>query len=234
MANFGALTDHFTEITTGLTLKDSSKIQTPKTRADAQDENGDICASTWHGAVDIFDVSCEYELQSSTFNLSTLKLGEIDAVNNVVVDNITVTTSNNAQPRVVISGREGVSAITAPSGFENTFTLPSITITAAFQAQVMGFTADTGSLTDTSFTFTANIPESTDGLGVQAGHGVNGAMGTLTANFVRCPDEEPDWTLSLAGLTEVQDPALSQTEPDAAYHTATGTAEVIVARDATP
>ena len=94
----------------------------------------------------------------------------------------------------------------------------------------MGFTEDAGSLTDCTFNFTGTIQETTDGVGVQSAHGFSGGMGTLTANFVRCPDETPAWTLTLSGLTQVAAP--SESEPNAAYHTATATAEIVIERDA--
>ena len=229
MANFGALTDHFADISTGWTLKNSSNPVTPKSRADAINANGDVCDATWYGSVALFDISCDYELQSGTVNANTLKLGELSALTGTIVNSISLGTSNSGLPTMSISGRLGCTAVVAPAGFLNTFTLPSIALTAAFRAQAMGFTVDTCDITDTSFAFTSNIAEATNGLGVQSAHGVSGATGALSANWIRCPDEDPAWTLTLAGLESTADP--SESEPDAAYHTASSAAEIVVARD---
>ena len=230
MANFGALTDHFSEISTGWTLKNSSNPTTPKSRADATDANGDVCDAVWFGSTTLKDVSCDYELQSGTVNTNTLKLGEIDAVEGTIVNGINLGTSNSGVPTMSISGRTGCEAVVAPTGFLNTFTLPSISLTGAFQAQALGFTYAAGEITDTSLSFTSNIAETTTGLGVQAAHGVSGATGALSANWIRCPDEDPTWTLTLAGLTETLAPE-SNSEPDAAHHTGTSAAEIVVSRD---
>jgi hypothetical protein len=232
MANFGALTDHFSAITTGWTLKNSIAPTRPKSRADARDDKGDVCAATWFGATDIFEVTCDYELQSGTVDLNTLKLGEVEA--GTAATSISVNPSNGGWPKLSITGLIGLETMVAPDGFLNTFTLPSITLAGAYLAQPMGFTYDAGSLTDCTFAFSADLQEATSGVGVPTAHGITGAIGTLTANWQRCPDETPAWTLTLSGLTSTQEPSDDGTQPDAAYHTNTSAAEIVIARDVDP
>jgi hypothetical protein len=227
-ANFGALTDHFSAISTGLVLIGSSKTPVAKSVAEALDENGDVAEHTIYGADDIFDVSCEYEIHAASFDSGTLKLGEIVA--GTAVSSITITTSNGAWPKVSISGRIGLETMLAPDGKANTYTLPSLTIIGAKAAQPLGFSVDGGSLSGSSIEASAEIAESPDGLGVPAVHGISGASGTLNASFVRTPDETPAWTLTLTGATSVQEPGSEQ--PQAAYHTASAQAKFIIARDA--
>lgn len=231
MSNFGALTDHFTAMTSllGLTLKSGDKIPTAKTRADAPDENGDFKAATWHGATDIFDVTNTYELQSGTLDTADLQLGEIAV--GTIVGSIAIGTSNSGVPTVTITGRTGTEAVTAPALKLNTYTLPTLTITGGQFAQPIGFTY-VGTLTDCSIDFSLNIGEYTDGLGVQSAHGVSGAAGNVSASFVNAAGAATTWAMTLAGLTSTQEPGESQ--PDAAYHTLTAAAEMILARDAAP
>lgn len=227
-ANFGALTDHFSAISTGLVLIGSSKTPVAKSVAEALDENGDVAEHTIYGADDIFDVSCEYEIHAASFDSGTLKLGEIVA--GTAVSSITITTSNGAWPKVSISGRMGLETMIAPDGKANTYTLPSLTIIGAKAAQPLGFSVAGGSLSGSSIEASAEIAESPDGLGVPAVHGISGASGTLNASFVRTPDETPAWTLTLTGATSVQEPGSEQAQ--AAYHTASAQAKFIIARDA--
>lgn len=230
MANFGALTDHFSAITTGLTLVGSTKTPTAKGIADAQDENGDIACRQTFGATDIYDVTCEYELQSGEKDLSTMKLGEIVA--GTAVASINVSPSNGSWPKFSISGRTGLETMVAPEGKTNTFTLPGITVKGMKAAQPLGFTVEGGSLTECSIEVTAEIAETTDGEGNPSAHGISGASGTINATFVRCPDEAPEWALTLDGAESVQEPGAN--EPQAAFHTATAQATFKISRDDAP
>jgi hypothetical protein len=227
MANFGGLTDHFSLAGDDLVLISSSKTPVARSRADAQDENADIAAATWFGATDIYDIECTYALKSSTKNLNTLKLGELEA--GTVASSIGVSTSNGEWPQITVSGREGLETITAPSTKANTWTLPSLTISGMKQAQPMGFTVSAGKLSSTSFDFACEIAEQTNGLGAPVAHGVSSATGSLSAEFVNTADTQPAWSLTLSGLTSTQEP--STTEGQAEYHTASATAEMILARD---
>jgi len=49
MSQFGALIDHFSMATDDLILVDAKSEDDALSRADAQDENGDIAAATWFG-----------------------------------------------------------------------------------------------------------------------------------------------------------------------------------------
>lgn len=226
--NFGALTDHFSAISANLVLIGSNKSPTAKGVAEARDANNDIAAQTAYGATDIFDVSCEYEIHAATYDTAALKLGEIAA--GIVVASISIATSNGAWPKVSISGRTGLETMVAPTGKLNTFTFPSITIIGAKAAQPMGFTVSAGALTGSTFEATAELAETSDGLGVPKAHGVSGASGTLGATFVNNADAQPAWTVTLVGAVSTQEPGSDQGR--AAYHTCTASAVFKIARDA--
>jgi hypothetical protein len=231
--DFGALTNHFSALinlatVTALKLINSTKTPVPRNRADANDSENDVAAATWFGATDIFDVTCEYALVSSTLNLNTLKLGEIAA--GTAVSSISAATSNTDWPKITLTGRTGLETMVAPASKANTFTLPSITLTAAKRAQPIGFTVGAdGRLTGCTFEASAEIAEIPDGMGVPVAHGISGAIGTVSAEFVRVAGA-PAWTLTLSGLTSTQEPGAS--EGQAAYHTASASAEIVIARDA--
>jgi len=231
MANRGTLTDHFGLASASLILVDSSdKTPVAKSRAEATDENGDIADAEWYGGTDIFDVSNVYALKSGTLNLNTLKLGEQEP--GVIISSISVATDNGEWPKITVTGQLGNEAVTAPTGKANTWTLPSITLTAIKSAQPMGFTVSAGSLQNNTFEFSCDIAELTDGTGEPAAHGVSGAVGALSAELMNTADEAPAVSLTLSGLTLSQ--GLSTIEPAAEYHTASFSAEVILARDADP
>ena len=91
----------------------------------------------------------------------------------------------------------------APTGKRNTWTLPSITITANKYAQPMGFTYSSGRLTGCTLEASCEISEVTDGLGEPAAHGVSGASGTISSEW---GSEEPTITYTLTetvGVTQV-------------------------------
>jgi hypothetical protein len=235
MSNFGALTNHFSDLIdltsiTQLKLIDSSKTPTPRNRADANDAENDVAAATWFGATDIFDISCTYLLKGSTLAMNTLKLGEIVA--GTAVASISAATSNTQWPRITITGRTGLETMAAIGGTPaklNTFTLPALTLTGAKRAQPLGFTVGAdGRLTGCSFEATAEIAEETDGVGEPCAHGISGAVGTVNADFVRVTGA-PTWALTLSGLTSTQEPGAN--EGQAAYHTTPASAEIVIARD---
>jgi len=230
MSQFGALTDHFSMATTDLILIDSKIEDDPLSRADAQDENGDIAAATWFGntAKELKTVSCTYQLQSGTLDTATLRCGELAV--QVFASSVGVSTSNSDWPTVEVSGKLGATTITAPTGFLNTFTLPSFTLTGTKKAQLMGFTTETGCrLTASAFSGSVDLAQTEDGLGEPAAHGVSGGAGEGTADFVGITTA-PAWTVTLVGATETKAPG--EAEPQAAYHTGSGAYEYILTRDA--
>ena len=231
MAEFGGLTDHFGLATSDLIFITSTYVPRAMSRADARDENNDIAAATWFGntAGALIDVSCTYALKSGTFDLSTLDIGELST--GVFAGSIAATTGNNAWPQVVVSGVLGAEAMTAVSGFYNYWALPAITISGIKAAQLMAFTVDAGCrLTDSSLTATCDFAQQDDALGEPAAHGLSGAVAALSASFQSITTAN-GWTLA-GSWTETQAP--SDDEPQAAYHTGTGTAEQILTRTATP
>ena len=230
--NFGAETDHFSLASSDLILQESSKVEQAESRGDALDENNDIAAATWYGNTDVvlYDASCTYVLKSSTLNLNTLDLGEIST--GVFISTIEAATENAGWPILTVTGVLGASAMVAPTGFLTTFSLPSLTLTAIKQAQELGFT--TGAyckLTASSFAANCEFARVDDGDGEAVAFGVSGAFATGTGTFVRIT-AAPSWTVTLTGASETAAPG--EEEPQAAYHTGTGTYEVIISRDAAP
>lgn len=223
-APFGATTDHFSLVTTDLVLESGSKTPIALSRADAQNEHGDIVASTWFGAPGtMFDAENTYLLKSGSLNLNTLALGLKAA--GIVILKIGITTGNGEWPKIKVSGKLGALADWG------TFTLPSITIQGKKLAQVMGFTTAEGCrLTGSAFEFSCNMPEATNGLGVPVAQAIDGATGSLSADFVGVT-AAPAWTVTLSGATETQAPGSE--EPQAAYNTGSGTAEIVLTRNTT-
>ena len=221
MANFGGLTDHFDIATTDLILVSASATPQAQSRADAQDENGDIADAAWHGntSAGLMDASCTYALKSGTLNLNTLKLGQL-AVGKVATS-ISVTTSNGAWPQVEVSGVTGSTALEQVKTYE----LPAITINGKKQAQLMGLTLTTGRLTDCALSASCDWAQVEDGLGEPVAYGVSGAIAVANGTAVAVSDEAPvlaaagDWTLS-------QGPG--KDEPQAAWHTGTLAVEQVL------
>jgi hypothetical protein len=237
MSNFGALTDHFGLASATLILVNSSSTLIEQSRGDAQDENGDIAASTYFGNTTqaMAEVSCTYALKSGTLNINTIKLGALAASATVLRESIEVATSNSEFPQVTVSGRKNIIAITAPTGKLNTFTLPTYTLTGIKQAQLIGFTIGAGCrLTGSSIGASVEMAQQDNGLGEPIAHGVSGGTGTISAELVRVT-AAPAWTLlttspwDTAGLTQTQAPGLE--EGQAAYHTATAAAQFTITRD---
>ena len=223
--DFGALTDHFSMATDSLILIGSTNTPVAKSRADDPDENGDIVNAQWFGGGDVEDVTCEYLLKSGTLNQNTLLLGEIS--DGTGVSSISVATSNSDYPKISVTGKLGLETMVAPTGKRNTWTLPSITITANKYAQPMGFTYSAGRLLGCTIEASCEISETPDGLGEPAAHGVSGASGTISSEW---GSEEPTITYTLTETVGVtQSPAI--TEPQAAFHTHTSASEFILVRD---
>ena len=122
MANFGALTDHFTLAASVGTLVESSKTPVANSRADALDENGDIADAAWYGntAAELYEASCTYQVDTTDVNVATaLKLGEL--ATGVVVTSIEISTSNGDWPKITVSGILGTGALEQGK----TYALPS-------------------------------------------------------------------------------------------------------------
>lgn len=237
MANFGALTDHFgilAIVDGGGTLGDkleltaSSKTPEAMSRADAPDENGDIAASTWYGntAAALFDVSCTYTVTSGTVDTSLLFGGEVST--GIVISSIAVATTNGGWPTITVTGKLGTEAIVAPTGFTNKWTMPKFTITGAKRAQALAFTVGADCrMTDSSVEGSLDLAQAEDGLGEPAAHGISGGTLTMNVTFTTVTGAA-SWTLT-GDWEETQAPGAE--EGQAAYHTATATAELIWERD---
>lgn len=239
MSNFGALTDHFGLASAGGALEtigelvDSSETPVSQNRADAQDENGDIAASSYFGntAGDLSEVSCTYAIISATLDTSDLKCGEITVGDdNIVITSIEVSTENGGWPQVTVSGTKGTEAITAPTGFLNTYSLPAVSVKGMKQAQDIGFvtTASTGRLTGSSLSASVELAQQEDGLGEPVAHGVSGGTIEVSADWVYTT-AEPEWTPTAGTFTETQAPAATQ--PQADFHTYNATAAGTLTRD---
>ena len=231
MADFGAATDHFgiLAIVDGagtladvLDLVDSSKTPASDSRADAQDENGDIAASTFYGAGSLFEASSTFALTSGDLDTELISLGEVSA--GVCITSVEISTSNDGWPQLTVSGTLGTETMVAPTGFTNTFVMPTLDIIARKQAQPMGFTVGaTCKMTGSSLSASIELAQQEDGLGEPAAHAVSGGTFEVSADFVRIT-AAPSWTVTSPGigLTETQVPG--ENEGQASYHTGTGTA----------
>ena len=232
MANFGALTDHFGILTTladVLTLKESSAVPDPQNRADAEDENGDIAASSYFGnsAGALKTASTTFSVNKGDLNTALLKLGEV-AVGKVV-ESITIGTDNQGWPTVTVGGKLGTEEMC--TDIFQTFVLPSYTIKPCKRAQLIGFTIGVGCrLISSELSASVTLAQDEDGLGEPVAHGVSGGEYTVAANLVRIT-AAPSWTVSGSGLTETQEPGVD--EGQAAYHTATATAAGTLTRETT-
>jgi hypothetical protein len=227
---FGATVDHLGfAVANELLLVSSSKTARAKTRADANDENGDPGASTWFGQATpvIYDVECEYELVAGAdLDIASLVIGakETNPVSGRCASSLRVTTSNGAVPRIAVSGMLGALDV-ANMG---TWAPPSITIYGRKQAQVLGFTVTAGcKLTGSSFELSLDEYQTANGVGTPTLHSLSGAVARVTADFVEVT-VAPAWTVTLSGLTEVQPPGSDTPGPE--YPTGQGVAEIIVAR----
>jgi len=240
---FGARTDHFELTATGGALDgiadvtESSKTPAAQDRSDAEDANGDIAASAYYGNTDgdLYEISNTYQLKSGqTFDLSDLMLGELSSGTGagIVADSITVNTANGDElPTIEVSGITGCDPIESPTGFENTFTLPSISIDGAMRAQEMQFTTDDGKLTSSSFTASIDIADASDGEGEIIAHGVSGGTIEISADFVGITTA-PAWSLATGSdFTITQNPGEEESQAD--WETGSGTAAGILSRDAT-
>ena len=231
---FGALTDHFgiLAIVNGagtladcLTLVGSSKTPIALSRADAQDENGDITASSWFGApATMFEASSTFAVKSDSFSLNLLKCGYIATTKAIL--SIDVKTENGAWPQITVSGRLGC---IDPATLK-TYTLPAFTISGKKQAQPIGFTVTAGcKLTGSGFSASVDFAEQADGVGVPCAQDVSGGVLTGSGDFVGVT-AVPAWTVTgITGAVETQAPG--NDEPQAAYSTGTGTWEMMLSVD---
>ena len=238
MANFGALTDHFgiLAIVDGegtladvLELVDSSSTPDAQSRADAQDENGDIADAHWHGntAGELKEVTCVFTVKKGTLNTGLLKAGEV-AVGKVI-NSIEIAPTNSDWPKLTISGKLGTEAIVAPTGKLNTWTFPAFSVVAARRAQLFAFTIGDGCrLTGSSVSGSVDLAQTEDGAGEPIAHGVSGGMLTMSAEFVAITGACA-WSVT-GDWTETQVPGAA--EGQAANHTGSGAAELVWERDA--
>jgi hypothetical protein len=246
MSNWGALTDHFGilaiangegTLATVLKLKVSPKTPIAHSRSEAEDENGDVAAAKWYGAPNtMFEASSTFEVVGGTLPLELLKLGEVTV--GKIIDSIEIGTDNGEWPTLTVSGRLGCIAVVAPEEKLNTYSLPEINIVAIKAAQFFGGTSGGGfaaasntKLTSSSMSFSIDIAETTDGLGVPCAHGVSGGLAELSADIVSIT-AAPGWTLDTDYWTQTQAPGTEESSNE--YHTGSGTAEAILERDAAP
>lgn len=234
---YGALTDHWVLVGTGGALENkavlvaSSLTPVSKSVNRAQDANGDNAAEAFAGqtvAGTLAEASCTYALSKSTVNLNTLKLGEIAA--NKIASTLSAATSNTDWPQITITGLINTITVVAPTGKLNTFSIPdSITLTNAKRAQLLDFTVDADCrLTGSTYAASIETAEQANGVGVIVAHGVSGGVLTQSCELVAIADVAA-WA---PGVTwkETQKPGAD--EGAAAWHTASGSAEKILSRDA--
>lgn len=226
MANFGGLTDHFGILNIvgigGLELQEAPDA-TPRaqTRADSPDENGDIADAAWHGntSAGLKDASNTFVLKSGTLDTALLSLGEL-ATGKVVLS-IGVNTSNGAWPKIEVSGVIGSTALEQGK----TYDLPSITLNAKKQAQLVGVTLTTGKLRDCSMEASCEWAQEEDGEGEPCAYGVSGAVATANATAGAITGEAPVLAAA-AGWTVSQGAGIN--EPQADWHTGTLSVEQVL------
>ena len=227
MANFGALTDHFALAATAGTLIEESKVPRPNSRVDAQDENGDIAASEWHGnkAGSLYDATCVYQVDTTAVDLSNLSLGQLDT--GIVALSIEVATSNGDWPKITVTGVLGTGALEQ----DKVYALPAITVNPYKRAQAMGVTVTTGKLTSCSVSASCDLAEALDGDGEPVAHGVSGAVLSASAEAVATSAAAP--VLAAAVGYDVVNPT-GITAPQANWHTAAITVEKVLTVTITP
>lgn len=220
MSNFGGLTDHFSVATSDLVLVSSTSTPVSQTRADAQDENGDIAASAWHGntSAGLSEASCVYALKSGSLP-TTLALGQKSV--GVVILSIAVATSNGAWPQVTVSGIIGSDALEQVK----TYALGDLSITGKKQAQLLGVSLTTGKLNDCTLTATCDWAQQDSGLGEPVAYAVSGAASSVSATAVATGTDAPVLA-AVSGYTVVQ--ASGKDEGQAAWHTASITTEKVL------
>jgi len=221
---FGATTDHFGLATSAMVLVDSSAVPVAQSRADAQDENGDIAASAWHGntTAGLKEASCTYALKSGTLP-TDLKLGQIAA--GKIVLSIEVSTSNGEWPQITVSGITGPDE-TCVLEQVKTYALGNLGISGLKKAQPYGCSVSNGKLTSCSISASCDWAQQDNGVGEPVAYGVSGAISTVSAEAVATTSTAP--SLATAdGYTVSQ--ASGATEGQAAWWTASISTEKILA-----
>lgn len=139
MAGYGNGTDLIGLAGTDLKLMSGKSTPAGVTTVDVQDADGNMAEQGSYASGPGPVLECVYELQSSTLNLNTLKLGPIGtkATATKCIYEIEVNPTNGAWPKLTARAM----TISAGQGTDMpTFTLPSVTISGKKQAQAMLFT----------------------------------------------------------------------------------------------
>jgi hypothetical protein len=245
MANrWGGRTDHFgvlaivdgaTTLATKLKLLSAPYEPDANTASDAPNFAGDIVDWVAHGntAGKLIEASTEF-LVIGSFNINLIKLGEIVGVSpapNKVITGVSVSTQNGGGgTKLTVTGKVGTQAIVKPTGFVNTYTLPSITIGEGFVAQELGFTIDKGRLLSSSLNASISLAQENDGLGEPAAHGLSGGELIVEATIGALADACA-WTVDLSGAVEMKAPGASEAQAD--WEQTTASYRYVIARDVT-
>jgi hypothetical protein len=236
MANrWGARTDHFgvmamSGMSGKLKLLSAPNEPDAQTASDAQNASGDIVDWVAHGNTGgaLKEASTEF-LVIASFNINLIKLGEITGTPNKVITAIAVSTQNGGGgTKVTVSGKVGTQAIVKPTGFHNTYTLPSITIGEGFVAQELEFTITEGRLLSSSLNASISLAQENDGLGEPAAHGLSGGELTVEAT-IGALEDACAWTVDLADAEEMKAPGASEGQAD--WEQTTASYRYVIARD---
>lgn len=208
-----------------LKIKGSTRTPIAKGVSQALDEYGDIVKKTAYGAsTSMFDATSEFEVIADLL-LSDIFLGAT-ATTGTNITGISIKTSNGAWPTLSITGNVGKTCEAAPTGYLNKWALPAITITGRKVAQEfggggsagLGFTTEADcKCTGSGLDFTANFNETPDGEGTPVAFAINGADGSMSADFVGVADLDAylqPWTLDTAAgylWINLANPATSKT-----------------------
>jgi hypothetical protein len=232
MAGFGKGTDYFdipTEISnTDLHLISSSKTPAPQSIEHARDEDGNIAGQGDYDGGPADAVECVYELQGGTLDTADLFLGEVD--NNgtkLCAVSIDVETSNNAWPKITVSGYTGV---TESSDYPQ-FYLPSVTIDGKKQAQELDFTTGADcKLNSSKMSAKGDFHHSLDEDGAVGPMAFTGATCEISAEFVEIA-AAASWTLG-GDWTETQAPGAENS--NISWGTGNGTAMQYLEKETQP
>jgi hypothetical protein len=134
-------------------------VATTEAEVDAEDSEGNIAASGHHDGGAGVPVVCNYEIHKGTVTLGSLKLGPQGS--GKVISQIAVGTNNGGWPTIQATGITGATdTATMP-----TFTLPTASIVARRNAQVIKFAKATPTvwrLTSAQLTASGTIDHALD------------------------------------------------------------------------
>ena len=190
---------------------------------------GDIAAKTFYGPeTTMVEVSSSFRLKTGALVLSDLFLGTVSS--GLTITGIDIKTSNSAVPTVDFSGHRGKIVQDGPTGYQNKWVLPAITINGKSCAQDFGGDAANGfsvgvtvDITGSGLNFTCEFQEENNGVGVPCTWSVKAAngSGSVEANAIADIDGDlPAFTVDTDVWTVTKQ--FDTLKAEAAYWTGSG------------